>query len=230
MCLQAEAQHKKVQNNPSFDNDIFYLGFTLGYNNMFYRVTPSDKLLSKTECDSVYGVEAITQPGFTLAMLSELKLSKYLSVRVLPGMNFGQRNLIYKMRNLEEYPDSLVFTSYPMYISTIDVECPILFRLKGQRVNNYRPYLVGGGNIRYDLETRRKNQKNEDYSIKVKPLDLFYEIGAGLDCYLTYFKLSIEMKMSYGIKDILVHEPSVEYNKVIDKLKSKMFLLSFHFE
>ena len=64
----------------------------------------------------------------------------------------------------------------------------------------------------------------------MRPLDFYFEIGAGLDFYLTYFKLSTELKMSYGLKDVLIHEPDVEYNSVIEELKSKMFLLSLHFE
>ena len=163
-------------------------------------------------------------------MVSELRLFKYLNLRVLPGMSFGQRNLLYKQRNLIDFPDSFVFKSYAMQISTIDVEVPVLLKLMGMRINNYRPYLISGGNVRYDLETRRKNQKNEGYAIKIKPLDFFFEIGAGVSFYLTYFKLSTELKMSYGIRDILVHEPNIDYNSVIDKLQTKMFLLSFHFE
>ncbi len=32
------------------------------------------------------------------------------------------------------------------------------------------------------------------------------KLGAGLDFYLTYFKLSVELKMSSGIGDVLVNE------------------------
>ena len=190
---------------------------------------PSSDLLFPSKCDSVYGLEVVSQAGFNLGMISELNLSKYFSIRVLPGMNFGQRNIQYKMRN-KNYPDSVVFYTYDMLIPSIFVELPILFRLKGMRINNYRPYIIGGGNIKYDLETRRKNQKNTDYSIKLKPVDFFFEVGAGMDFYLTYFKFSTEIKMSYGLKDILIHEPAIEYNKVIDQLKTKMFILSFNFE
>ena len=196
---------------------------------MYFRMKPSSDLLFPSKCDSVYGLEVVSQAGFNLGMISELNLSKYFSIRVLPGMNFGQRNIQYKMRN-KNYPDSVVFYTYDMLIPSIFVELPILFRLKGMRINNYRPYIIGGGNIKYDLETRRKNQKNTDYSIKLKPVDFFFEVGAGMDFYLTYFKFSTEIKMSYGLKDILIHEPAIEYNKVIDQLKTKMFILSFNFE
>jgi len=205
------------------------MGFTLGYNNMFFRAKPSADLLFKPKSDSVYGFEPVSQAGFNLGMIAELNLFKYLSIRMLPGMDFGQRNIQYKMHSTE-YPDSVLFYTYDMVIPTIDVELPILLKLKGMRINNYRPYLIGGGNVRYDLETRRKSQKNTDYTIKLKPVDYFFEVGAGIDFYMTYFKLSTELKMSYGLKDILIHEPTIDYNRVIDRLQTKMFLLSFHFE
>jgi len=229
ICSNSIAQIRRLQNNPNYDDDKFHLGFSLGYNNMYFRMKPSSDLLFPSKCDSVYGLEVVSQAGFNLGMISELNLSKYFSIRVLPGMNFGQRNIQYKMRD-KNYPDSVVFYTYDMLIPSIFVELPILFRLKGMRINNYRPYIIGGGNIKYDLETRRKNQKNKDYSIKLKPVDFFFEIGAGMDFYLTYFKFSTEIKMSYGLKDILIHEPAIEYNKVIDQLKTKMFVLSFNFE
>jgi hypothetical protein len=206
------------------------MGFTLGYNNMYFRATPSSNLLFKAKNDSIYGFEPVSQAGFNLGMIAELKLFKYLSIRTLPGMDFGQRDIQYKVRNKADYPDSLVFYTYDMVIPSIDIELPILLKLKGMRINNYCPYLIGGANVRYDLETRRKNQKNTDYTIKIRPVDYFFEVGAGLDFYMTYFKFSTELKMSYGMRDILVHESSVVYNNVIDKLETKMFLLSFHFE
>lgn len=231
ICSTSIAQKRKVPNNPNYDADKFHLGFSLGYNNMFFRMQPSSNLLFQSKSDSIYGLEVLSQPGFNLGMISELNIFKYLSIRMLPGMNFGQRNIQYKRRviNIDD-PNSFVFETYEMLVPSIDVEMPVLLRLKGLRVNNYRPYIVGGGNVRYDLETRRKNQKNADYSIKLKPLDFFFEVGAGLDFYLTYFKFSTELKMSYGIKDILVHEPNIDYNTVIDRLKTKMFILSFNFE
>ncbi len=235
LSVSLHAQVRRVQNNPKFDLDKFHLGFSLGTNNMYYRMKVSPDILYNAKCDTVYGVETKGQLGFNLGMLAEYSLSKYFSIRTLPGMNFGGRTLLYKSRKFENVPkDSLVFITEEMSVGTIDIEIPILIRYKGMRINNYRPYLVAGGNVRYDLESNRKNKKNKNdemnYVIKTKPLDFFFEIGGGLDFYLTYFKLSTEIKMSYGTQDILVHDSNVEYNRVIKELKSKMFVFSLIFE
>ena len=229
-----QAQVRRVQNNQKYDIEKFHLGFSLGTNNMYYRMKVSPDILFNAKSDTVYGVETKGQFGFNLGMLAEYSLSKYFSIRTLPGMNFGGRTLQYKSRNFDGIPlDSLAFKTEEMTVQTIDVEIPILIRYKGMRINNYRPYLIGGGNVRYDLESNRKNKKNAsngmDYVIKTKPLDFFFEFGGGLDFYMTYFKLSTEIKMSYGTQDVLVHD-SNKYNRVIKELKSKMFLFSLIFE
>ena len=55
------------------------------------------------------------------------------------------------------------------------------------------------------------------------------QIGFGTDFYLEYFKFGVELKMSYGLKDYHVKEDNAFANP-IEKLKSKMFLLSLTFE
>ena len=54
-----------------------------------------------------------------------------------------------------------------------------------------------------------------------------------MDFYLTYFKLSIELKMSNGIGNVLVqdYDPGhAQYYNAIEKMKSQIWVLSFHFE
>lgn len=54
-----------------------------------------------------------------------------------------------------------------------------------------------------------------------------------MDFYLTYFKLSIELKMSNGFRDIIVDTPPPqhqEFRNAIDRMKSQIWVLAFHFE
>ena len=68
---------------------------------------------------------------------------------------------------------------------------------------------------------------------RLKRPDLYYEMGAGMDFYLTYFKLSVELKMSNGFSDVIGKEAAPghpEYYNAIEKMKSQIWVLSFHFE
>ncbi|MCQ2959729.1 MAG: PorT family protein [Bacteroidales bacterium] len=213
----------------SYDKKWLHLGFTLGTNQMNYRIFPDSSLLYTGLADSVYHVEAHGTMGINLGIISEIKLGEYLALRFLPGLLFGQRDLVYQMRKEDSPRFEPTLKEYRMKISSIYIDAPLLLKYKAQRINNYRPYLVGGMALRYDLDTRRIAKDNDDYSINQRPLDYFYEFGFGVDFFFVYFKLATEFKYSFGIKNILVQEPT-EYCTVMDGLKSRMFILSFHFE
>jgi hypothetical protein len=72
----------------------------------------------------------------------------------------------------------------------------------------------------------------------IAPLDVYAEIGFGMDFYLTFFKFAMEIKYSFGLSDILLRsdrkgELPAEYERYtsyIDKINSHMVILLFHFE
>ncbi len=80
-----------------------------------------------------------------------------------------------------------------------------------------------------------KKEYDEDKPVylRLKRSDLYYEIGPGLDFYLPFFKLSLELKVSTGLRDVLVHDPAAgypQYSNAIHKMKSQIWIVSFHFE
>jgi len=113
------------------------------------------------------------------------------------------------------------------------LEFPLIFKYKGERLNNVRPYVIGGLNYRYDLAGKKEYDDEKAVYLRLKRSDLYYEAGAGLDFYLPYFKLSVEIKMSNGLRDVIVHDPAPGYPQfvnAIEKVKSQIWILSFHFE
>ena len=63
------------------------------------------------------------------------------------------------------------------------------------------------------------------------------EIGAGCDFYLPYFKLIPELKFAFSLLDVLEKDRSdlldenyLKYTHSVDKVASKMIVLSFYFE
>lgn len=223
-------QAKKIQHNPGYDTRLFHMGFTIGFNSLDYRILPAYKLLYQSTADSVYRVECYQTMGINLGIITDLRLHNNLSLRFIPGLIFGQRNLVYTMRNLETEPDVYNFYEYIMKIPSIYLDAPLTIKFSANRINNYRPYIIAGVALKYDVETKRViRQKKDGYTIEQIPLDYFYEFGFGIDWYMVYFKLCTELKISYGTKNILIHE-NIEYSKVIEELRSRMFVLSLHFE
>lgn len=116
-----------------------------------------------------------------------------------------------------------------MKIPSIYVDFPLLVKFRAKRINNYRPYFIGGVSLKWDYEARRENDKNAGHSNRVEPLQYFYELGFGIDSYMPFFKLSTEVKFCQGLNNILVHD-EWEYTKAIDRLVAKMIVVSLHFE
>ncbi len=58
---------------------------------------------------------------------------------------------------------------------------------------------------------------------------LLLKLGVGVEFYNAWFKFGIEVKMSYGLFDLLRSEDNI-YTEGIESLKSKVWQISFTFE
>lgn len=199
-----------------------HFGFSLGFNTMDFNITPSQKYLA---ADSLYPEVSRLNPGINIQIVTNFRLNDYMDLRVLPGVSFGQRVIrFYKNK---------VLVDDKHRIESSFLEFPVLLKFKGDRLNNVRPYVIGGLNFRYDLAGKLQYDEDKPIYIRLKRPDLYYEAGAGLDFYLTYFKLSVEAKMSNGLFNVMVKDPAPrhpEFANAIEKLRSQIWVLSFHFE
>ncbi len=223
------AQKQKAQNNPDYDKRWFNLGFTLGMNTMDFRLIHSGDFLNPVVTDSIFGVEAVCLPGFSLGIISDLRLSDYFNLRFLPGLSFGQRNLEYKVRDFDLPEEEIGFTTYYMKLPSIFIDAPLSVKFNAERINNYRPYMLGGASAKYDLESRKVRQRDIDYKIRTKALDYYFELGFGISYYLSYFKFSTEIKACFGTQDMLVRD-NTQFTNSLESMKSKVYMISMHFE
>jgi hypothetical protein len=189
---------------------------------MDFNITPSKSHMAS---DSLYPDVSILNPGINIQIVSDLRPGKYFDIRFLPGVSFGQRGIMF-------YKNQVLVNNQQKLESSF-VEFPLLVKFKGDRLNNVRPYLIAGLNYRYDLAGKKAYDEEKPIYLRVRRSDLYYEVGTGMDFYLPYFKFSIEIKMSNGLRDVLVHDPSSghpEYSNAIEKMKSQIWVVSFHFE
>ena len=216
------SQKQKPKNDPAYDKKPLHFGFTIGLNTMDFTVYHSGEYLK----DSLYADVSQLRPGFNINIISNLKLTKYFDLRFLPGISFGQRNLLYNK-------DKILVDDGIQKLESSFLEFPLLVKYKSKRINNFRPFLIGGGNYRIDLAARKDYDETENRYVRLKRSDLYYEIGFGIDFYLKYFKFTTELKLAVGLRDVLVHDLTSgrpEFVRAIDILKSNILILSFHFE
>ena len=225
--LIVNAQKQQVQNLPQLDRKRLHFGFTIGTNIMDFTIDKADNFFNTNQVNRIYAIENTPSAGFLLGPVSNLRLNDFFDLRLLINLSFGQRNLAYL--NVDSTATSPVLSKHLMKLSSTYIEFPLLLKYKAMRLNNVSPYLLTGINPRIDLASQKGINESEKPKIKLSRYDLAYEIGAGIDFYLPYFRFSTELKYSVGMLNALVRD-GTQYTSSIKKMNSRIWMISFHFE
>lgn len=219
--LSLFAQERKVQNKPYIDYRRLHYGFFVGlhmqdmefYNNGFV-----------TENGEQWFADIPSyNPGFTVGVLADLRLNSQLSLRLLPTLHFGQNTIKFCNAKSGLKESQQVKTTYLAF--------PLHVKYTAERFNNYRPYLTAGVAPMVNL-TVKKNRP-----ILFKKFDCMFEVGMGCDFYLPFFKLIPELKFAFSLTDVLeknrkdlTDDNDLKFTRSVDKVVSKMIVLSLYFE
>ncbi len=236
---QSAAQNRKVENMPTYDYSKYHFGFILAVNQMFFTIKPIDNLhltmfdsiaAKEINADSALIFSILSSPsyGFTVGIVSNLRLGNYFDLRFIPSLSFGERYIDYRFMKFRDGERTLV--DQRKNIPSTFIELPLHIKYKSKRLNNFRAYVLGGVNTRIDLASQAKKRKDAGLvQVKLSRGDIYGELGVGFDFYFEWFKFGTEVKMSYGFLDILKHENNI-YTEGIEKLSSKIFQITFTFE
>lgn len=240
--LNSLAQRQVVKNLTTFDDKRLHFGFTLGLNALDFGIVHYPTIGQNPKFDpatlETVGEKSITAdqkiradvasltPGFTVGIVTNLRMTEYLDLRFLPGMSFGERKLTYNIPvvDVNDTGEKQYFS-----IKSTFLDFPLLIKYKARRMNNQRPYLIGGVAYRVDI-----SKTGQEDLVRLKPLSTSIEAGMGWDSYLQFFRLSTELKFSFGLTNILDNGPKSTqlqvYSNAFSRLTSNMFIFSFHFE
>lgn len=237
LCLQAMSQHKEESgvHLPKFYKNRMHFGFALAYNKTDFRIhTVKNSAFPDTVIGGVtYGMKSIytkSDPGFALGIISDFRLQEYLRLRFTPNISFASRNLEYTLQNANRDSTKIFKKS----VESTFIILPLELKLQSKRLDNFGAYIIGGGGYTLDLVSKKKGQAvggaNElDDAVQLKRDDFFYSGGAGVDFYLQYFKLGLEVKVLQGTKNLIQPLNNI-FTKSIDKVNSKMVIFSVTFE
>ncbi len=217
------AQYSSTYNMPKYDLKPYHFGFLLAYNQFDFSIKPMTNL---SPFDSLMVVESLPQSGFGLGVVSDLRLGKYFNLRFTPTISFGGRFLNYSIK----YRDTII-QEVKKEIESTYLDFPLILKLKSSRMENFRIYVLGGAQYSVDLASQAKKttSNKNDIIVKIKRDDLSIQGGIGLEFYFESFKFATELKMSYGMKDMIDRENNL-FSNSIDKLNSKIMQISFLFE
>ena len=213
---------------PKYDRQRLHFGFTLGMNSTTFAVRNVENI---QQYDSVFVIEPQPQVGFNLGIITDLRIGQHFDLRFIPDLSFADRRLKYTLSTFDTLGHP-VERSVEQKLESVLIEFPLSLKFKSVRINdgNWRVYVLGGGKFMMDLasQSKIKTAANE-VVVKLNRIDYAYEVGLGFDIYMQYFKFSPELKVSFGLNNLLVKDQTV-YTQSINKLNSMAFLLSFHFE
>lgn len=224
LALDAYGQNRQPQNLPLYDRKDYHFGFTIGLNSMDFLVRPVENLIG---LDSVYIIQPQNQGGFFVGIVSDMRINDNLNVRFVPGLLFGDRNLNYSIR-----VKNAVVADFRKNVESTFLEFPLYLKYKSDRImdGNYRAYLLGG--VKYSLDLASQSKKQEDNTevlLKLKRDDIVLEIGTGFDFYMDYFKLGVELRYSWGVRNMLKKEDNI-FTDSVHRLSSKVFSIGLTFE
>jgi hypothetical protein len=222
--LTADAQKKRSNDYQSanyrdFSNKPFFFGLTLGYNQTNYKIFRSGYFLTS---DSIIGINSAKGQGFIVSVISNLKIGQSVDFRLMPTFSFTERNLAFDLIN----------SSRPILerkAESVFIELPFQVRYKTNPYKDIRAFVLGG--VKYSFDVSNKNRAVEAQSIlKIAPTDFAIELGGGLQFFLPFFIFSPEIKYSHGLNNILIYNGQKETSKVLDKVFSRTWTVSLHFE
>ena len=252
-----KAQKKGPLNLPFYDNEPYHYGFILGYNQMLLSINyiddyknvihpstelPSNDVLPGTNdiflgSDfKVYDINPQMTHGFTVGIVGNLRLANHFDLRLIPSLSFGERKIIYQIMSLQKDLVSDEITEVPRSITSTThstfVEFPLQVKFRSKRFYNSAAYIIAGANYKIDMASQKKNydaDSGRPKTLSVNRHDIAAEVGAGFDFYTGYFKMGIELKMSYGLLNVARND-NYMFTNSFDSLKNKTFQLSFTFE
>ncbi len=218
----ADRLNDKVLNRPYSDMRRWHLGFSVGLNSFDYSFHHNGFVTE--EGQTWFMEQPDLSPGFCVTGLFNLRLNDYFSVRVTPGMYFGNRIVRFKDTTNGDEAKQDIKSAY--------LVLPVDLKFSSQRMRNIRPYMVGGIMPAFDVLKKRS-----DY-LRMKSSDFMVSVGFGCDIYLPYFKLIPELKFCFGLTDVLKHDRPdlvddplrLGVSNSVKKATTQMVVLSFYFE
>ena len=225
LSLLSSNVNAQVGNLGKFDSRLLHYGIQVGLTmSKFDLEFSSDEALRQ----ELQGTTSYYAPGFHIAVIGDLRLSKWFNLRLLPGVTLITRDVTYSWE--PGYLASHRLAELSRNVESVYGDFPIELKFRSIRYNNFRPYITAGVSYGFDFASLRKNRNRTDESIiRLEPSDFRYSMGLGFDVFLRYVKFAIDLKVTFGFPNLKVEDPDV-YIRAFDSLNSRTVMLSFAFE
>ena len=208
---------EKLLNRENNDMRTLSWGYFLGFNSYDYNFDYKEQ----TQGDNT-DVLVTGEGGFNVGLLGNLRISNYFDLRLEPGLSFTKRNFIFP--GFEEDKDKI------REVKATYIHIPLLLKVSTKRLNNIKPFLIGGFSTSFNLASNEDNpEDNSTGQFRSTASNYNYELGFGIDIYLYYFKFTPSIRGVFGLNDELVRDknPNSAWTSNIEKMSSRGVFINF---
>jgi len=212
----------RVENLPNKDKGTWNFGYYLGIMKTSYRIDYKESIYSETKVvvDGGY--------GYKIGVIGELRFNKNVSLRLEPGLATNVKTLYFNNKTLLTERDSV------RKVPTTYLHLPLMVKLSADRLNNIRPFVIGGVSYDYNFSANEENpDDNLSGEFRLKRHNFMYEVGIGMDFYLSYFKFSPSIVGVFSINNELVpdnNDATSPYTGPIESLGTRGVFLKLVFD
>lgn len=210
---------ERVANLETFDNQRLTWGYFLGFNSYDFNFDYNQDFGPETD------VVVNSSGGFNVGLVGDVRINKHINIRLEPGLFFTERKLTF--REFVEESDRV------RDINSTYIHVPLLVKFSTKRINNFKPFIVGGLSGSLNLSSNQDNpEDNEQGQFRTKKYTSYYEVGFGVDFYLFFFKFTPSIRGVFAINDELVRDddPNSPYTSNISKMRSRGVFVNFTFQ
>ena len=223
--FESEAQlftKERLLNNENFDKAPLSYGYYLGFNSYDFNIDYKS---------NVKDIQVLKAVGFNVGLIGNVRINDYFDIRLEPGLVMSNRTLSYS----NTYFDGLIYEEKDLEreIRSTYIHIPLLIKISTKRINNIKPFIVGGISTALNLSSNQDNpDDNSNGNFRMTKNNVFYELGVGIDIYLTWFKFTPSLRGVFSLKD--EHVPDFDANSPwtsnIDQMQTRGLFINFTFQ
>lgn len=215
---------ERLKNRENHDKQRFRWGYYLGLNWLDFDINyTAEQSLIPVEFQDI---ETRKQLGFNVGLIGNMRLNDYVDLRIEPGVIFNTRELY--------FPNVIDENDRIRELQTTAVHLPLLLKVSTKRLNNFKPFLVGGVSTSINLSSNQENpDDNLSGQFRTKTNLYSYELGFGIDFFLPYFKFTPSIRGVFSMTNELVPDNdniNSEFTSYIDEMETRGVFLNFTFQ
>jgi hypothetical protein len=226
VCAQLFTKEKITrdanQGKGSTDNDFLRWGYFLGFNSYDFNFDYKQDLKD---------IQVLKTTGFNVGLIGNMRINDFLDLRLEPGLTITKRELVYHSSAFQ----GQTFNNSDLLreITATYIHIPLLLKISTKRVNNIKPFIVGGFSTALNLSSNQDNpDDNSAGQFRTKKNVASYELGFGIDFYLSNFKFTPSIRGIFALNDELVKDfdPNSPWTGNIKSMKTRGLFINFTFQ